>query len=160
MSTLACLADVYYDGIDLVWARDMGPAIIKGSYCGNISRGGYKRFYHAGKRLSNHIVIWNIVNGEIPKGMEIDHINHDRSENRIENLRLVSRQENAKNKGIYKSNTSGFSGVTIEKNGKFKARISVSGKRVALGTYIDFNDACNAIMKARLKYKFHENHGG
>lgn len=159
MLTHECYPDIGYDGVDLVWLRTINPAAIEGNYCGNKSRGGYRRFDYGGKRLTNHVVIWNIFEGEIPKGMQVDHINHNRMDNRRINLRLVSAQDNSKNKSVYKNNTSGFPGVTIEKNGKFKARISLSGKRIALGTFEFFDDACQAVIDARKRLKFHHNHG-
>ncbi len=57
--------------------------------------------------------IWEEVYGLIPEGMEIDHINRNRRDNRLENLRLVSRSQNNFNKGKYRNNTSGYKGVTL-----------------------------------------------
>ena len=69
-----------------------------------VERGTYKS-------LLGHRVVWQMVYGEIPSGMEIDHINGNRSDNRIENLRIVTPTENARNHGISKRNKSGVVGV-------------------------------------------------
>ena len=61
---------------------------------------------------SVHSIIWEMHNGEIPDGMEIDHVNHIRTDNHIENLRLVSRQQNAMNRSKTSRNTSGVVGVS------------------------------------------------
>lgn len=58
---------------------------------------GYVHVHSNGKELYGHRIVWEAFNGEIPEGMEIDHINTDRSDNRLENLRLVSSSENKRN---------------------------------------------------------------
>lgn len=57
---------------------------------------GYK-IVNVGKMKLAHRVVWEAFNGEIPQGMEIDHINTDRGDNRLENLRMVSHKENCNN---------------------------------------------------------------
>ena len=63
-----------------------------------------------------HRLVWTMFNGEIPKDMEIDHINRITNDNRIENLRLVSHQQNMKNQNKRKNNTSGLTGVRFYRN--------------------------------------------
>ena len=101
-----------------------------------------------------------MLRGEIPQNMEIDHIDKCRKNNKIENLRLVSRDENLKNKGMYKCNKSGVTGVIFNKqNSKWAANIRVNGKLKHLGYYADFEDACKARYSAEKFYGFSPSHG-
>lgn len=107
-----------------------------------------------------HCVVWVMVNGSIPEGFEIDHKNHIRTDNRMSNLRLVSRHENMKNKSKYKNNLSGYQGVFFDKeSGKWRAQISINKKRVSLGRFDCISDAIDAKMKAESEFNFHKNHG-
>ena len=65
-----------------------------------------------GKQIPKHRLIWEAFNGEIPDGMEIDHINGNPSDNRLENLRLVTHEDNCNNpvtKERYKNSNKGKS---------------------------------------------------
>ena len=90
-----------------------------------------------------HRAIWIWHNGEIPKGLEIDHINGNRKDNRIENLRLVTRQQNqtnmTKTKGIYWS----------QKLKKWYAQITKNGVRKHIGLYETIIDARASYLKAK-----------
>jgi hypothetical protein len=73
---------------------------------------------------------------------EIDHVNRNPLDNRIENLREVSRSCNARNTRNRKTNSSGVKGVSFDKkNKKWKAHISVSGKQYTLVRSDDFTEA-------------------
>lgn len=98
--------------------------------------------------------------GKIPEGMEIDHINHITDDNRIENLRLVTRKDNCKNVSMSKSNKSGVVGVSwCKRTCKWFASIRVDRKEKFLGRYDKIDDAAAARKAAELKYNFHKNHG-
>lgn len=121
---------------------------------------GYIVFNYKGKQYRAHRVIWQIHNGDIPSNMEIDHINHDKTDNRIENLRLVDRTENGRNQSRRNDNSSGFCGVHWHKPlSKWCARIRVNGKLVHLGYFDKLDDAKIARIEANKKFNFHKNHG-
>ena len=64
----------------------------------NVTRNGYLYRTHQGRTSYLHREIWEEANGPIPDGMEIDHINRDVTDNRLANLRLVTRTENNRNR--------------------------------------------------------------
>ena len=113
-----------------------------------------------GKNRRMHRILWETFNGPIPNGMDIDHINGDRLDNRPENLRIVSRKENMQNTKVYNTNTSGVTGVTwIKAKNRWRAYVMIDYKQTHLGHYTDWFDAVCARMSANNRYGFHENHG-
>lgn len=107
-----------------------------------------------------HRVIWAMVHGKWPED-EIDHINHDKADNRIENLRDVTRQENCRNRSMNSNNTSGTTGVHWSNASKiWVARIKIGGGAlVHIGSFKNKQDAIDARKAAEIKYGFHLNHG-
>ena len=107
-----------------------------------------------------HREVWEQANGPIPDGYEIDHINGQRADNRLENLRLVTRQENMRNAKIYNTNTSGVVGVTWKRDKqKWRAYVVVDYKQIHLGYFADWFEAVCSRMSANNQYGFHVNHG-
>lgn len=87
----------------LINLKDRGTKAKAGDFThGSMTDKGYYVTGLNKKRLLLHRVIWELNFGEIPKGYEIDHINMDRSDNRISNLRIASRTENNLNRKKYK----------------------------------------------------------
>jgi len=130
-----------------------------GSVAGGINGGGYLRVSIKGVRYNCHNLAWLYVYGVQPK-YEIDHVNHIKTDNRIENLRDVTHQENNKNQSLNINNKSGFNGVDKHKSsGKWRARIPFNGKEVHLGLFGDLKDAIDCRKAADIKYGYHENHG-
>lgn len=124
----------------------------------NTSR-GYLRPAVDGQKYYAHRICWKLYYGVCPDD-QIDHINGDTSDNRIENLRIASQQENCKNRSQQKNNTSGNTGVTWNKaSGKWQASISVDGKLKYLGIFTDKIDAIYARYWAEQGLGYHENHG-
>lgn len=120
---------------------------------------GYLRARILGKSYLAHRVIWAYHYGEWPSD-QIDHINHDRSDNRIENLRVVSQMVNAKNQKRSKRNKSGFTGVHwCAAKRRWRATIKVGNRYLYLCTTRDKNKAIKARKAAEQKYNFHTNHG-
>ena len=111
------------------------------------------------KRITAHRLAWLYEYGELPNGV-IDHINHDRADNRICNLRDVTNLENHKNRKMHSKNTSGATGVHFNnKNKKYRAYICVKGKRKHLGMFENLEDAVKAREKAQKEFNFHKNSG-
>lgn len=126
---------------------------------GSINGNGYDQVQILGKNYTSHRVAWAIFYGSWPKG-QIDHINRDRLDNRIKNLRDVTHAENMKNKKIRSDNLSGVTGVTFnDRNKKWRAVIRSSKCSRHLGYFTDINDAIAARKAAEKEYGFHQNHG-
>jgi len=113
------------------------------------------------KSFMLHRICYALYHGRDPYPMEVDHINHDRGDNRVCNLRLVSHQENGKNQPKKRNNTSGACGVIFDKRRKkWQARIMIDGSQKFLGRFTTKADAIAARKAAEIKYGYHENHGG
>lgn len=151
----------YYKDGKLFNKVTRGARAKKDEEAGNICKAyGYRVLQINGKNLRAHRIIWEMHNGKIPKGIEIDHINHDRLDNRLENLRLVTPSENRHNQTMRTDNTSGLTGVSwYKRRGKWLARLRVNGKGRHLGYFDDLEFAGLVITEAREKYGYHPNHG-
>ena len=113
---------------------------------------GYSVIAYGKSHLMIHRVVWTMFNRQMVKGEDIDHINGNRADNRIENLRLCSRADNLKNAQRRKDNTSGIKGVGLhDLTGKWRARISIAGKQIYLGLFQSLKEAESAIIKVRDK---------
>lgn len=129
-----------------------------GEIAGSINN-GYRLIRADVKRYSAHRLAWLYMYGEFPKG-HIDHINHDRDDNRIENLRDVTFIENNMNMSLRKTNKSGVIGVYFAKHArKWHARINIKGKQIHLGYYKEKLGAELARRLAEEFYGYHKNHG-
>jgi len=119
---------------------------------------GYKSIGMFGREYKQHRLAWLYVYGYMP--IEIDHINHNKEDNRIVNLRDVSHMENMRNSKRSKSNTSGVTGVNYDKeSNKWRVRISIDGVRVNFGVFKNKEDAIMVRKEAERKYGYHKNHG-
>ena len=130
------------------WCISRGKARA-GANAGTVMPNGYVRLGINNKLYLAHRLAWLYVYGEFPES-EIDHINGDRADNRISNLRLATSAENSQNMKRYASNTSGFPGVYFNKNhNKYYARINYSGMRKHLGFYDTAELAFGAYKEAK-----------
>lgn len=85
-----------------------------------------------------------------PVGKEIDHINKNKLDNRLENLRIVTHHQNSQNRSVQTNNTSGVRGVFwSELHKKWRTQIRVQGKKLDFGLFDDIKDAEREIKKAR-----------
>lgn len=119
---------------------------------------GYKRGGILGRLYSASRIIWLYVTGSWPEG-EIDHKNHICSDDRYDNLRDVSHQENSRNQRLPSDNHSGVCGVRRCKSGRFRVEIRIDGKSINLGRYDTLMEAKKARKTAERSYSFSEDHG-
>lgn len=132
-----------------------------GTVAGGLDKGkGYHRIYIDGKSWWAHRMIWIYANGDISDGIQIDHINGVRSDNRLANLRLVTNAENHRNQSMRGDNTSGVLGVRWHKrDSKWRAEIKIDGRSRHLGNFDTLNAAAAARAKAEREFGFHPGHG-
>lgn len=151
---------------NLIWKprpnRNAWNAAWAGKVAGRIDdrkSSGYVCTKYCGKTLRLHRVVWFLFHNEWPDG-EIDHINGNRADNRIENLRLVDACGNSRNRKIPSTNKSGVMGVYLHKQTqKWRANIRVGGKIVCLGLHATIEAASRARRDAELAHGYHHNHG-
>ena len=129
------------------WRIDRGR-IKAGDVAGSIDKStGYLQIRANYKLLLGHRLAWSMIHGKMPSGV-IDHINRDRSDNRITNLRDTSQRKNQWNRNLNKNNTSGVSGVYWSRNcKKWHARLEDMGRKVDLGMYAELSDAEAVVSK-------------
>ena len=109
---------------------------------------GYLHGNIFGRKFRAHTIVWAICTGSWPENF-IDHINLNKSDNRIENLRDATGSQNQFNHRLRSDNTSGFKGVAwCKRDKKWKASIRVYGKNKSLGYYDNPEDAYKAYCNA------------
>lgn len=130
-----------------------------GNIAGYITSHGYICITINRSQYYAHRLAWIYCYGDC-KGFEIDHINGNRRDNRIENLRLVTKELNQRNRAKNKNNKSGFTGVFWCKGiEKFRVRIKVNGKENHIGYFDCIDKALEERDKFYEKNDFHVNHG-
>lgn len=168
---LSLLVEYRPDTGDFMWLRrdsdDRGTKIFNATWAGKVAGklesdgyvrismriGGRSRFMRA------HRLAWYMVHGAIPSG-EIDHINRNRSDNRIENLRDVSRTENMRNKSKPANNKSGYVGVVwVKAKNRWGAFGRVGGASRLLGLYVCKDAAAKVASEFRAVSGYSDTHG-
>ena len=129
----------------VVGVKGQGGNPIAGSYTR-----GYREISVDRERVKSHRLAWLYVYGYLPEN-DIDHINGEKDDNRIDNLREVSRRCNLQNCRTSKNNTSGFNGVSFDRQtGKWLATICIGRKNYKLGRYSKILDAALARYTAEI----------
>jgi hypothetical protein len=134
--------------------RKIGPFL--GKAAGNTTRLGYWYIPVPGYgRLAAHNLAWVYMNGCIPCDLEVDHIDGSPSNNAASNLRLATPRQQGQNKKVRSDSLSGLKGASYDgcrRKKKWKSKIMVGGKYVALGYFHTPEEAHVAYCEAALKH--------
>lgn len=138
-----------------LWLIDR-PRASAGAEAGYITGNGYMRVQIARKSYALHRLVFLYTYGAMPSD-EVDHINRNRQDNRLVNLRLVTKRQNLRNKSAYRNSALGLVGV-CQRGSRFRAYINREGKRVNLGTFDTSEQASQAYFDAKrlLHPEYHE----
>lgn len=141
----------YKDG-NLYWKKSVGKRGKIGNLAGSLHHSGYKYVKLNGKSTANHRIIFMMHHGYFPE--EVDHIDRNRANNNINNLRASTNEKNALNKSVGIHNKAGIRGVYFDKrNKKWSVQISVNKKQKYFGQYFDIKVAQFVAETMRHKYQ-------
>lgn len=144
------LFDYDADTGELRWKVRTSKRIRVGDVAGSRHGAGYVQVNVDGNNYLAHRVIWLFVHGEWPQE-DIDHINGSRTDNRIVNLRDVSRMVNMENlRAPTSRNTSGYLGVSwSQKDGRWVSHITHAGRVQHIGAFLSKEDAYEAYLRTK-----------
>jgi hypothetical protein len=135
----------------LTWKVSRGNRIKIGDAVRNIDSKGYLRVTIGQRQYRAHRIVWLYVNGKFPAG-HLDHVNCDRTDNRLANLRECDAQQNVANRRLNKNNTTGFKGVSLVTGGSsYMAGITYNRRRIHLGCFPTAEEAHAAYVAAAAK---------
>ena len=120
-----------------------------GKRAGCIEPGGYRVIHLDSRTCKEHRLVWLYIHGE-PVPIQIDHIDGNRSNNRIDNLRPATPGQNQANKVVSSQSMLGIKGVQAYK-GSFRAHIRLNGKGMHLGTFPTIEEATAAYREAAIR---------
>lgn len=137
----------YQNGEVLFFTEVENAPLFEGRSMGKYAD-GYSIVRDNGKYIAVHRFLTNAKKGDI-----VDHINRNKKDNRVANLRITDKSVNALNSKMRKDNTSGCRGVWYRKDtGKWVAEIIKNSKKIGLGHFADKQDAINARRQAEAMY--------
>lgn len=141
----------------IIWKNPINKKAITGKQAGYVWRHLRKEYLivpFGRKQVKAHRLAWALYYGSFPKH-QIDHVDNNGLNNKIENLRDVEQTINQKNRRINLNNKAGMAGVYYDKNcKKWRASIQSDKKRYNLGCFEYLQEAKEARQKANIKYGF------
>lgn len=164
---------VYYNPEtgDFIWKKregqDVGSKVFNstwaGKRAGKVEKDGYVRISLKVSGRSHwiraHRLAWYMVYGALPVN-EVDHVNQQKGDNKIANLRDVTRTQNMRNRPMLGRNTSGVNGVCWSKSArKWQSYGQDGGKFKVLGTFHDIEKASSVANAFRMSHGYSESHG-
>ena len=130
------------------WRVSPQGRVAAGSRAGSFDRYGYRHITICKTMYLEHRLVWLYLYGSWPYG-GIDHVNLDKADNRINNLRVATRSQNHANRRAYKSGRSGFKGASYHKRvGRWQAQIQKDKKLHCLGYFGTAEEAHAAYCEA------------
>ena len=133
----------------IIWKVKPNRSVAAGAIAGTTSGKGYRMIRLGKHRFMAHRLAWLFETREDPGAYTIDHINRNKDDNRIENLRLATHQQQRGNQPMCATNTSGFKGVFWNKQRKkWLAQIRINRKQKYLGLFATKEEAAEAYQKA------------
>lgn len=128
-------------------------SMVPGDIAGYVHSDGYRYIRLGRSAFCAHRIAWILhIGTAIPNGMQIDHENGNRDDNRLQNLRIATATENHWNRATPRTNRSGFKGVTLHKpSGLWAATIKANKVRHHLGYFKTPEAAYTAYRKASLE---------
>jgi hypothetical protein len=143
-----------YEEGNLYWKFKPNRRIKIGSKAGYLHSTGYVHLRINSVSYKMHRIIWAYHYGAIPSNLQIDHIDGDRVNNTIGNLRLATQSQNkSNNKRAYRNSKSNILGVYwVTRDKKWSTEIRLNGKTIRLGYFVNQKDAIAARKTAELQY--------
>lgn len=125
----------------LRWRVNRPGGVKAGDIAGSTNKAGYRRIRIDNRDFHAHRLAWVLHYGSWPSDT-IDHINGEKNDNRIENLRVATHSVNHRNVGLLSTNSSGFKGVHFHKSkGKWRALITINDTQIHLGYFTNLQEA-------------------
>jgi hypothetical protein len=143
-----------YSG-EFAWVKSPARSVKAGSAAGRLRPDGYVNIQIKGKLYFAHRIAWLMTYGEWPE-KQIDHINGNRSDNRIANLRKVSRSQNGQNRKPNIGSATGVPGVTwYAPTDRWLVRITLNQKTIHIGYFNAIDEAVSARQTAETRFFTH-----
>jgi len=149
---------IHYDPLTGEFTHNITCGKVRnGALAGCKNSQGYNQIALVSVPYLAHRLAFLYMEGKVPEN-EVDHIKGVRFDNRWENLRKATREENMRNACKYSTNTTGVTGV-YRSGTRYRAVLEINGKSKSFGTFTTMEEAAEARKQGEIKYGFHENHG-